>query len=124
MNKKLNEWFGRGFEPQVTMEQIMVEGQEKVKEWDIDPRIGCITDGDDEYEERPKGMYMKLNHRNYSDMIFITLDWDDTYHVRFINQNEEVTHEIEFIYCDQLFDVIDRYINFGILTKVSQEQLN
>lgn len=120
----LDKFFGRGFDPQVTMEQIVMEGKDKIKEWDIDNRIGCVTDGEDEYEDRPKVMFMKLNHRNYKDMICISLDWDDTYHVRFVNQQEEVTHEISFIYFDCLFDVIDRYINFGILTKVSQEQLN
>jgi hypothetical protein len=124
MEKKLTEWFGRGFHPQTTMDQIMEYGKDKINEWKVDPRIGCITDGDDEYEDRPKGMYMKLNHRNYQDTLFITLDWDDTYHIRFLNEEQEVTHEIEFVYCDQLFEVIDRYINFGILSKVSKEQLN
>ena len=123
-NEQFSKWFGRGFDPQTTMGQLTDFGGEKILEWNIDRRIGCVTDGDDEYDDRPKLMFMKLNHRNYKDMILITLDFDDTYHVRFLSEDTEMTHEIEFIYFDQLFEVIDRYINFGILTKIPQEQLN
>ena len=122
--KNLNKWFGRGFDPQTTMGQIEDFGKDKLKDWKIDPRICCITDGEDDIEDRPKLMCIKLNHRNYNDMVLITLDFDDTYHVRFVSEEENVTHEIEFIYFDQLFEVIDRYINFGVLTKITQEQMN
>lgn len=122
--KNCNKYFGRGFNPETTMEQIQHFGQEKLKDWNIDRRIGCVTDGEDEYEDRPKLMFFKLNHENYSDMVFISLDFDDTYHIRFINEDEQMTHEISFVYFDELFEKIDNYINFEIKMKVQDCQLN
>lgn len=117
MNKdlKLFSFCERQFEPKETMRQIIHDTksvQAVTTEWNIDPRISVLCN---EEENVPDGMVFKMNHKNYSDMVMITLAWNDTYTIRFINEEAEVTHKIDEVYCDQLFEVLDRYFRFGHL---------
>lgn len=103
-NKEIFEMCERPFTPQVTMEQIVgCSDPIKFLSWGIDKRISVLKDEDDDCV----GMIMKLNHENYDDMIMITLSWDDTYRVRFVNQNFDIVHDVEGLFFDQLFEVIN-----------------
>jgi hypothetical protein len=87
------------------MEQIM-SGDCDIKKfisWNIDHRISVLKNEHDECV----GMIMKMDNSRYDDMVFITLSWDDTYRIRFVNKNFEILKDIEGIYCDQLYEVID-----------------
>ena len=106
----------RHFDPKETMHQIHeIDGAGDIikDQWQIDPRITVLTDSKE--DDTPFGMIFKVNHKNYSDVVLITLDWDDTYHIRFMDRNEKVTHEIESIYFDNLFVTINDYFNCGVL---------
>ena len=108
-NEQIFSMCEREFSPKVTMEQLM-SSSSNVKEfmsWNIDPRISVLTNEENE----SVGMIMKMDNDRYDEMVFITLSWDDTYRIRFINQKFEIMKDIEGIYCDQLFEVIDRTMN-------------
>lgn len=108
-NEQIFSMCERSFSPKVTMDQLM-SGSTSVKEfmgWGIDPRISVLTNDENE----GIGMIMKMNNERYSDLVMITLSWDDTYRVRFLNENFEILKDVEYIYCDQLFDVIDNTMN-------------
>jgi len=97
-NKEIFEMCERPFTPQVTMEQIM-SGDCDIKKfisWNIDHRISVLKNEHDECV----GMIMKMDNSRYDDMVFITLSWDDTYRIRFVNKNFEILKDIEGIYCD------------------------
>ena len=118
---EFKEYFQREFSPKQTMSQIFEYGDPEtiVDDWDIHRNIGQYQD-----DEGIKGMVFKLNHRNYTDCILITLDWDDTYHLRFMDEDKNVTKEFEGVYFDKLFETINDYINIGIITTIPKEQLN
>jgi hypothetical protein len=82
--------------------------------WNIDPRITTLCNDEPDV---PDGLIFKVNHDNYSDLVMITLDWSDLYHIRFMNQDIEVTHEITEVYEDCLFGVINDYLNGGVVLK-------
>lgn len=102
-----NELFSfceRTFHPQTTMEQILQESTNDYQHWNVDQRISVLKNDDDDCV----GMIMKLDHPNFDDLVLITLSWDDTYRVRFIDLSRgEVVQDKEYIYFDQLFEVIN-----------------
>lgn len=113
--KALFSYCERSFDPKETMRQIHHNAKVAeviVNEWNIDPRIGVLCS---EEEDEPNGMVFKVNHQHYTDMVMITLSWNDTYHIRFLNEQMDVTHEIEEVYCDQLFDSLDHFFKIGHL---------
>ena len=104
-NEQIFSMCEREFSPKVTMVQLM-GGPSNLKQfmsWGIDPRISVLTNDENE----GIGMIMKMNNERFSDLVMITLSWDDTYRIRFFNQDFEMSKDIEGIYCDQLFEVID-----------------
>lgn len=108
-NEQIFSMCERSFSPKVTMDQLM-SGSTSVKEfmgWGIDPRISVLTNDEDE----SVGMILKMENERYSDLVMITLSWDDTYRIRFFNQDFEMLKDVEGIYCDQLFEVIDNTMN-------------
>jgi hypothetical protein len=109
MNKKqlIASLCERSFSPQVTMGQIIEEGRSKFMDWNIRQEILTISNEHDEVV----GMFLKFQHSNYDDLLLITLGWDDLYHIRFMDSEKCISHEVEGLYFDQLFEVIDRYIN-------------
>lgn len=96
----------RPFDPRVTMSQIIDEGRSKFLEWNIRHEILTVSN---EYDE-VVGMFLKFQHPNYSDMVMITLTSEDLYHIRFMDKDTYISHEIDGLYYNQLFEVIDRYI--------------
>lgn len=122
--QKLFSFCQRQFDPSVTMEQLHSSDNNAMtihSVWKMDKRVSVLCN---ETTDVPDGMITKLNHPNYSDMMLITLGWSDLYDVRFINMDAEVTHHIEGVYADMLFDTINSYLTIGILTKNAVEHLN
>ena len=107
--KELMDLCCRIFQPTETIKQIISFGQSEFLSWDIDPRIGTITNDECEGNECV-GLIIKLGHENYSDLILITLGFMDTYDVYFLNEEMEKTHEIKDLYFDSLFEQINNYI--------------
>ena len=111
--EQLLEMGERPFVPQQTLQQLAHFGKFDFIMWNIDKGIFCIPDVDDDDEQIDgycKGMLMKLNHPKYSDMILITLSYDDTYRIRFMDRECNVTDDIEGIYFDMLFECINNRI--------------
>ena len=106
-DKEILNLCNRSFEPRETMKQIVMFGKDKFMDWKMDCRVTSITNDDDECV----GIVMKLNHTNYSDLILISLGWDDTYNVFFLNENSDKTHNIDNVYFDCLFETINNHIN-------------
>ena len=96
----------RPFSPQVTMGQIIEEGRSNFIQWNIRQEILTISNEHDEVV----GMFLKFQHPNYDDLLLITLGWEDLYHIRFMDSEKVISHEVEGLYHDQLFEVIDRHI--------------
>jgi len=102
----ITELCERPFSPKVTLGQIIEEGKNDFFQWNIKQEILTITNEHNEVV----GMFLKFQHPNYNDLLFITLGWEDLYHIRFMNEEKHITHEVEGLYHDQLFEVVDRYI--------------
>lgn len=101
----------RPFDPETTMGQLEDFGGEKFLEWGVDKRVCVLTNN----KEERVGIILKINHPNYCDMLLITLSYLDLYSVRFLNMElEEVMKGIDGLYCDQLFECIDRKINSNV----------
>lgn len=57
------------------------------------------------------GLIFKVNGHHHKGSVLITLAWDDTYTVRFINNHyQEVKDKLEMVYCDLLQNSIDEVI--------------
>lgn len=103
-NEQIFSLCERSFRPQTTMEQILQESTDEYETWNVDHRVSVLTNDDG----NPVGMILKLEHPNFDDLVLITLSWDDTYRIRFIKYDTfEVVHDKEYIYFDQLFEVIN-----------------
>jgi hypothetical protein len=116
-NEKLFSFCQRQFDPKTTTAQLeQHRGAREVMQniWNIDPRVMTLCN---ETPDVPDGMIFKVNHDNYNDLVMITLDWSDLYHIRFMNQDIEVTHEITEVYEDCLFGAINDYFNEGVILK-------
>ena len=63
-----------------------------------------------------KGLLLKVNGAKFKGWVLITLAWDDTYTVRYLNaQYNEALPMNENVYCDVLQDIIDRKIESGVM---------
>ena len=60
-----------------------------------------------------KGLLLTVNANHFKGHVLITLAWDDTYTVTFLNhQYNEVKEQITMVYCDVLQTTIDTAIEF------------
>ena len=57
-----------------------------------------------------KAMLMKVNGNLFKGWVAITLAWDDTYSLYYVNENGTIRNEQHNVYCDMLRDVIDSEI--------------
>jgi hypothetical protein len=55
-------------------------------------------------------LFLKVNGHHHSQYVLITLSWDDTYKVDYLNRNLKVIDTQENIYFDQLVEFIDNRI--------------
>lgn len=109
----------RVFDPRVTMDQITDNLTPKeVKqflEWGVEKQLGVVNNEHDE----SIGVILKLNHKNYEETIYITLNFLDYYNVHFILRNGEVVHTIEDVGCEELYSVIQGVLNCVMKVEVS-----
>ncbi|MFZ9956954.1 MAG: hypothetical protein ACO3E1_12660 [Flavobacteriales bacterium] len=54
-----------------------------------------------------KALLMKVSGNHHKGWVAITLAWDDTYSIYYINNNGTFKEEQHNVYCDMLRDVID-----------------
>lgn len=60
-----------------------------------------------------QGLLLNVNARHVKGFVFITLAWDDTYTVRFLNaQYNECKPMLTNVYCDELTKRIDEVIEY------------
>ena len=57
-----------------------------------------------------KGLLMKVNGHHHNQYVLITLNWDDTYKVDYLNRNLRVIDTHESLYFDQITEFIDNRI--------------
>lgn len=108
-NKELLKMCYRQFDPKTTMNQILMGSVEDKKiddfmSWNVDKEITVLSN---EHDDKV-GMLLKLNHPNFSDIVMISLGWEDLYEVNFINWSSgQVVRTESGIYCDMLFSIIN-----------------
>jgi hypothetical protein len=98
-NKLLHEVCQREFDPTETMQWV---GQDKVKFWCWG--VGRL------YQWANKALWFTVKGRYLKGSVLITLAWNDTYTVHFLNNKWEVVKKMEEVYCDCLNEVIDNNI--------------
>ena len=52
----------------------------------------------------------KVNGHHHKGHVYITLDWDDTFHLYFTEVNGEIVKEITMVYVDELIRIIDEVV--------------
>jgi hypothetical protein len=57
-----------------------------------------------------KGLLFKVQGHHHKGYVYITLGWDDTYTIRLISTQGNVKFEMEGVYFDVLFDILDEKI--------------
>lgn len=104
----------REFDPRVTMSQIM-SGMDKNPQrlieflsWDIEKNLHVVKNDEDEII----GLMMKFNHDNYSELLYVTLNFLDYYNLHFIHsETKEIICSVEDVDCESLFSVINDTLN-------------
>jgi hypothetical protein len=59
-----------------------------------------------------KGLLLKVSGNHHKGLVLITLDFNDTYTVDIISNKGVILETFNMIYFDQLFDVIDKRIEY------------
>ncbi len=89
----------REFDPRITLQQLQVDKQ-KFFSWGVYRVINLYN----------KGLLFKVQANHFKGWVLITLGWNDTYIIRYFNQqfNKVLNLKTERnIYCDVLADTID-----------------
>lgn len=102
----------RSFYAQTTVQQL-TDGNPMIPfSWGLDDlrNIPC-----EQYKGESTGLVFTVNGLIFQGIVLITLDWDDTYNIKFFadTQNgyeEELSLEKSMIYCDQMQNIIDKTI--------------
>jgi hypothetical protein len=100
--KKINHLFQREFEVSETL-QVLTHNKTIYWSWGVNELLNCNN----------KGLLMKVNGHHHKDYVLVTLGWDDTYNIYFLDNDMNIPNEnekIEGIYFDQLVEVIDNRI--------------
>jgi hypothetical protein len=110
----------RVFDPRVTMGQITDNLNEKgllrFLSWGVEKKIGVISNDEDE----TIGMMLKLNHKNYDELVYITLNFLDYYNIYFIRMNDnELLNKVEDVGCEELFITIDSLLESVIKFEIN-----
>lgn len=110
LKDKIENYGRRSFFASETMKQLkMGQGQMMMMCWAVHD-IRQIPDK--EYEGECKGIYFKVAALKFTGTVVITLAWDDTYTVRFINGSGEEKEDLKLtmVYFDQLSKYIDKVV--------------
>lgn len=108
----------REFDPRETMNQIIQGGSEKFLDWKISKELFRVFRNNNE-RNGIVGLLMKVNHKNYSDMVYITLSFWDYYNVYFFDRDFNMVHSIEEIDCENIFDAIDDAFQHCVKIEIS-----
>lgn len=95
-----SDYAQREFNPQETM-QWLTANRIVYFSWGTERVINLFN----------KGLLLKVNGHHHKGWVLITLAWNDTYTVRFFNQQyNQVKDTLTEVYCDLLQDTIDEVI--------------
>jgi len=97
--RKLEPLFKREFNTSETL-KVLTHNKTIYWSWGVSQLFNC----------NDKGLLLKVNGHHHKQYVLITLDWDDTYKVDYLNRNLRVTDTQENIYFDQLTEFIDNRI--------------
>jgi hypothetical protein len=97
--RKLEPLFKREFNTSETL-KVLTYNKTIYWSWGVSQLFNC----------NDKGLLLKVNGHHHKQYVLITLDWDDTYKVDYLNRNLRVTDTQENIYFDQLTEFIDNRI--------------
>ena len=97
--RKIDYLYKREFNTSETL-QVLTHNKTIYWSWGVSGLFNCAD----------KGLLMKVNGHHHKQYVLITLDWDDTYKIDYLNRNMKVIDTHEGIYFDQLVEVIDNRI--------------
>ena len=98
-NKMLHEVCERQFNPNETMRWLQ-----------LNPRSFFCWGIGRPYQWANKALWFTVKGRYLKGNVLITLAWNDTYTVRFLNDKWETIKVLEGVFCDSLNEVIDNNI--------------
>jgi len=64
----------------------------------------------DFYNMKDKGLLFKVQGHHHKGWVLITLNWTDTYSIKLLKNNGEVTYSLDMVYNDELFNILDEKI--------------
>jgi hypothetical protein len=97
--KKLEYLYQREFDTGETL-KVLTHDKTIYWSWGVSQLINCQN----------KGLLLKVNGHHHKQYVLITLKWDDTYKVDYLNRNLKVLDTNEDLYFDQLVEFIDNRI--------------
>ena len=97
--RKIDYLFEREFDTSQTL-QVLTHNKPVYWSWGVSQLFNCNN----------KGLFMKVNGHHHKDYVLVTLSWDDTYKVSYLDGNLNVIGTDEMVYFDQLVEVIDNRI--------------
>lgn len=86
----------REFDPNETMQWLSINPS-IFWSWGVSKKINLYN----------KALLLNVNGHHHKGWVVITLAWDDTYSLYYINTNGTIVGEQHNVYCDMLRDVID-----------------
>lgn len=97
--RKIDYLYKREFNTNETL-SVLTHNKNIYWSWGVSQLFNCYN----------KGLLMRVNGHHHKQYVLITLDWDDTYKIDYLNRNMKVIDTHEGIYFDQLVEVIDNRI--------------
>ena len=92
----------RDFNPNETMIQLLHFGNGRILSWGITQRINVQN----------KGLVLKVSGHHHKGYVLIVLGWDDVYKFHLVSTRGVIKQSVENVYFDELFDKIDKKIEF------------
>jgi hypothetical protein len=104
--KQLEELTISEFNPSELLDKLIPDDErfEKFKEWNLDLNLFTVLGITGEVS----GLVMKLDHKNFEDLLFITKSFMGFYNVHYISTNLSVLHTEENILEKDLFNTINK----------------
>lgn len=90
--------------------QMEFDIQETIKVLTYDKMIYWSWGVSKLYNCENKGLLLKVNGRHFKDYVLITLGWEDTYNVYYLNKELVEVEKTENVYFDKLVEIIDERI--------------
>lgn len=97
--RKIDYLYQREFDTSETL-KVLTHNKTIYWSWGVSKLFNCDN----------KGLFLKVNGHHHKQYVLITLSWDDTYKVDYLNRNFNVIDTQENLYFDQLVEFIDNRI--------------